>query len=59
MRIPKKNKVYVKFRNGNRVVETYVENNKERKDLFELIKEEVFGKKDKDSKIGFKAEEKK
>jgi hypothetical protein len=54
MRPPiKKNKIYVKFRNGNKIVETYVENHEERKDLYELIKEEVFGKPDAKKKIGF------
>ena len=50
-----RNKIYVKFRNGQKMVETYVDDNEERKDLFELIKEEVFGKSDDDKKvIGFK-----
>ena len=56
MKIPR-NKIYVKFRNGQKIVETYVDNDKERKDLFELIKEEVFGKKEDNKKIGFKIED--
>ena len=42
----RRNKIYVKFRNGQKIVETYVDNNEQRKDLYELIKEEVFGKSD-------------
>ena len=59
MKVPtKKSKIYVKFRNGSKIVETYAEDHKERKDLFELIKEEVFGKSNKDNKtIGFSPQE--
>jgi hypothetical protein len=52
----KKNKIYIKFRNGNKIVETYVDTHEERTNLYELIKEEVFGKTDK-RKIGFNVDD--
>ncbi len=58
MRIPK-NKIYVKFRNGTKIVETYVDSHEERKDLYELIKEEVFGKPEDKKRIGFTNNEEK
>jgi hypothetical protein len=56
MKTPGKSKIYVKIRNGDKVVETYVDTHEERKDLYDLVKEHIFGEDKKDKKIGFKEE---